>query len=467
MVVNGKVYVGAQGEVDVYGLLALAPPTVPTPTLSPPPGVYASTQTVTMGDSLKGAAIYYTIDGTPPSVTSSLYSGPIQVTSSMTIQAIAVATGFSNSGVGGGAYTIGSAPTINFINGFASVTGLTLNGSAINTDDSRLQLTTGATSEAGSVFWNTPVNVQSFVTDFTFQLSGNAPIADGMTFTIQNHAPTALGPSGGGLGYGPDQPGSGGIPNSMAVKFDFYSNAGEGTNSTGLYVNGASPTTPAVSLAKSGIVLDSGDVISAHVAYDGKFLYLSLRDAVVGRLWATRFAINLPQTIGSNTAYAGFTGGTGGLTSSQKILTWTFVSQPKFTSLQYDSTKLAAVSSGPTFRTFTWPGFPDGSGTILDSTKVADSVTFTVNVATAATYDLTVTGKDYNARGIWQLSVDGTNVGPTADEYRASESLGTFDVGPVLIPTLGNHTFKFTVTGRNTSSTDYKISFDNFQLDQR
>ena len=34
MVVNGKVYVGAQGEVDVYGLLAVAPPTVPTPTLS-------------------------------------------------------------------------------------------------------------------------------------------------------------------------------------------------------------------------------------------------------------------------------------------------------------------------------------------------------------------------------------------------------------------------------------------------
>ena len=194
---------------------------------------------------------------------------------------------------------------------------------------------------------------------------------------------------------------------------------------------------------------------------------VSLHDPVVGRLWATRFAINLPQTIGSNTAYVGFTGGTGGLTASQKILTWTFVSQPKFTSLQYDSTKLAAKSSGPTFRTFTYSGFPDGSGTILDATKVGDSVTFTVNVPTAATYDLTVTGKDYNIRGIWQLSIDGTNVGPTADEYSATESLGTFDVGPIVIPASGNHSFKFTVTGRNASSTDYKISFDNLRLDQR
>jgi hypothetical protein len=119
------------------------------------------------------------------------------------------------------------------------------------------------------------------------------------------------------------------------------------------------------------------------------------------------------------------------------------------------------------FRSFGWPGFPDGNGTVLDSTKVGDNVTFTVNVPTAGTYDLTVTGKDYNIRGIWQLSIDGTNVGPTADEYSAKETLGTFDVGPILIPTAGNHTFKFTVTGRKPSSADYKISFDNLRLDQR
>ena len=467
MAVNGKVYVGAQGEVDVYGLLAVAPPTVPTPTLTPAPGVYAAAQTVTISDSLGGAAIHYTTDGTPPTVNSSLYSGPIAVPSSRTIQAIAMAAGYNNSALVSGTYTIGAAATINFSNGFASVAGLTLNGTTVNSDDSRLQLTTGGANQAGSVFWNTPVNVQSFVSDFSFQLSGNAPIADGITFTIQNNAPTALGPSGGGLGYGPDHPSTGGIPNSVAVKFDVYDNAGEGTNSTGVYVNGASPTTPAITLANSGIVLSSGDVISAHIAYDGKWLYLSLRDPVVGRVWATRYAINLSQAIGSNTAYVGFTGGTGGLTASQKILTWTFASQPKFSSLVYDSTKLVATSSGPVFRSFGWPGFPDGNGTVLDSTKAGDNVTFTVNVPTAGTYDLTVTGKDYNIRGIWQLSIDGTNVGPTADEYSAKETLGTFDVGPILIPTAGNHTFKFTVTGRNPSSADYKISFDNLRLDQR
>ena len=54
------------------------------------------------------------------------------------------------------------------------VAGLTLNGSAVNADDTRLQLTTGGTNQAGSVFWNTPVGVQSFSTDFNFQLSGSS-----------------------------------------------------------------------------------------------------------------------------------------------------------------------------------------------------------------------------------------------------------------------------------------------------
>ena len=37
--------------------------------------------------------------------------------------------------------------------------------------------------------------------------------------------------------------------------------------------------------------------------------------------------MNIPSTIGSNTAYVGFTGGTGGLSSSQKLISWTYTTQ--------------------------------------------------------------------------------------------------------------------------------------------
>ena len=143
LVVNGKVYVGTQTEVDVYGELVAAPLDAPAPVFSPVPGTYASAQTVGVTDGLQNAQIYYTTNGIAPSTASTLYTGPITVSSTETLEAIAVAAGYNSSSVTTGTYTIGTAPTINFSNGFASVAGLRLNGSAVNSDDSRLQLTTG------------------------------------------------------------------------------------------------------------------------------------------------------------------------------------------------------------------------------------------------------------------------------------------------------------------------------------
>ena len=96
--------------------------------------------------------------------------------------------------------------------GFPSATGLTTNGSA-SLSGTSLQLTNGGLDEAGSAFYASPVNIQSFNTDFKFQLTN--PAADGFTFTIQNAGPTAVGGDGGYLGYG-------GIGKSVAVKFDLY-----------------------------------------------------------------------------------------------------------------------------------------------------------------------------------------------------------------------------------------------------
>jgi hypothetical protein len=298
------------------------------PQFSPAAGSYTTTQSVTISDSTSGAVIYYTTDGSTPTTGSTKYTGPITVSASTVINAIATDSGLTNSNVASASYTIQPNGTeINYGNGFASVAGLTLNGSATNTDDSRLQLTTGGTYQASSVFYNTPTNIQAFTTSFGFQLS-NA-LADGFTFTIQNVAPTAIGGYGGSLGYGPNPTTgtTGGIAKSVAIKFDFYNNAGEGTDSTGLYINGAAPTVPAVDMTSSGVVLSSGDSINATMTYDGANLILTLTDIVVNKTFTHTFPINIPATIGSNVAYIGFTGGSGGQSSSQKILSWTFTSQ--------------------------------------------------------------------------------------------------------------------------------------------
>jgi len=84
-----------------------------TPTFSPGTGTYTSSQQVTINDTTSGAVIYYTTDGvtTPTATPSELYTGPITVSASEVVQAIAVANGHSNSAVAVAAYAVNLIPT--------------------------------------------------------------------------------------------------------------------------------------------------------------------------------------------------------------------------------------------------------------------------------------------------------------------------------------------------------------------
>ncbi len=346
-VIDGKVFVGAQGEVDVYGLLADAPPKAPAVTFNPAPGSYLAAQAVTLSDTDPTAVIHYTIDGTTPDAASPVYTGPLPVSSTTWIETLAVEPGLDNSAVTAGNFIIGTTANISYSNGFSYAGGLTMNGTAINSDDSRLQLTNGGLYQAGSAFANTPVHIETFISDFTFQLSGGARLADGFTFTLQNNSPHALGASGGGLGYGSqDVTAAPLMPNSIAVKFDLWSNNGEGYDSTGVYKNGASPTIPAIDMTPSGLNLSSGDTMRAHIVYDGMTLFLTITDPVANTSFSTNVAVDIPGTIGSNTAYAGFTAATGGLGTSQKILTWNFWSNPNLGPPQPVPTPVVSLAGG-------------------------------------------------------------------------------------------------------------------------
>jgi len=82
-----------------------------TPVLYPPSGTY-NAATVTISDATAWTTIYYTTNGTVPTTSSKVYTGPIGVSSTETIEATAVAAGFANSAAGSATYTISSsAPT--------------------------------------------------------------------------------------------------------------------------------------------------------------------------------------------------------------------------------------------------------------------------------------------------------------------------------------------------------------------
>lgn len=75
-------------------------------TFSPAGGTYTTAQTVTISCSTSGATIYYTIDGSTPSASSTMYNGAITISETTTLKAIAIKDGTS-SNVATATYTIG------------------------------------------------------------------------------------------------------------------------------------------------------------------------------------------------------------------------------------------------------------------------------------------------------------------------------------------------------------------------
>jgi Right handed beta helix region/Chitobiase/beta-hexosaminidase C-terminal domain len=86
------------------------PPQAAKPTFSPGGGTYTSAQTVFLQDTTGNATFYYCIGSCTPTTSSTQYTGSISVTGSETINAIAVARGYSNSAISTATYVITSPP---------------------------------------------------------------------------------------------------------------------------------------------------------------------------------------------------------------------------------------------------------------------------------------------------------------------------------------------------------------------
>lgn len=115
---------------------------VVNPSFSVPAGSYGPTQSVALSSLTPGAKIYYTTNGSTPTTGSTLYSGPISVSSSETIKAIAVTDGVNNSNVSSAAYVINGA--------VATPTFSPVAGSYVGTQSVSISSTT-----AGSTFYYT------------------------------------------------------------------------------------------------------------------------------------------------------------------------------------------------------------------------------------------------------------------------------------------------------------------------
>src|SRR5262249_48872398 len=200
--------------------------------------------------------------------------------------------------------------------GFTDHSDMLANGSAQFTTENLLRLNNNF-SQAGSALEVQRVGIRGFTTSFQIRLhEGTQPNpADGLTFIIETGGPTALGGGGGALGYH-------GIPNSIAIKLDVFNNSGETDNSTGLFFNGDFPDLPHapgevnIALNPNNVNLRSQSTKTITLTYDGTTLTETIHDPDPGQInngdFTTTYTIDIAGRLGADTAFVGFTGGTGG-----------------------------------------------------------------------------------------------------------------------------------------------------------
>jgi hypothetical protein len=170
-------------------------PTAAAPTFSVAGGSYGSAQTVTLSDSTSGATIYYTTNGTTPTTSSSVYSAAINVSATETLEAIAVATGYSNSAVATSAYTItqpsAATPTFSVAGGTYS-TSQTVTLSDSTSGATIYYTTNGTTPTTSSSVYSTAINVSATETLEAIAVASgytNSAVATA-AYTVTTQAPT-------------------------------------------------------------------------------------------------------------------------------------------------------------------------------------------------------------------------------------------------------------------------------------
>ena len=134
-------------------------PSAAKPAFSPAPGKYIASVVVSLGDTTPDNIIHYTLDGSTPLSSSPVYTGPLTLTKTTTVKAIATAGGYWKSAVAGVQYSvIPAAPTPVLTPGSGSYApGQTVTISdAIPTATLRYT-TDGSTPTTKSTFYTKPI----------------------------------------------------------------------------------------------------------------------------------------------------------------------------------------------------------------------------------------------------------------------------------------------------------------------
>jgi len=141
---------------------------VTDPVITETTGTYNNSFTTTITNpTTTGTSIYYTIDGSVPDNTDTLYTGAITINATQTLKAIAYKSGYTTSGVDTEVYTmqVAGTPTSNVNTGSYSVPqNVTLTKAGTTTGTTMTYTTNGNAPTIASTEYTTPILINSTTT---------------------------------------------------------------------------------------------------------------------------------------------------------------------------------------------------------------------------------------------------------------------------------------------------------------
>lgn len=172
------------------------PPTDTTPpivTINPVAGTYTTTKTITLTTN-ETADIYYTLDGSTPTTTSTKYTGPITIESTKNIKYFAKDTAGNSSVVQTATFTINidtTAPVLTITAG-GTFTGTKTVTMSVNETAEIFYTLNGTTPTTSSSKYITPLSISATTTlkAFAKDTAGNVSTVQTVVYTLDATAPT-------------------------------------------------------------------------------------------------------------------------------------------------------------------------------------------------------------------------------------------------------------------------------------
>ncbi|WP_438481942.1 chitobiase/beta-hexosaminidase C-terminal domain-containing protein [Oleiharenicola lentus] len=488
-VANGKVYhatfgtaTSGTGELVVYGLKNTNQ--VAAPTFSPAAGTYATTQSVTISTATSAATIRYTTNGVDPtSTTGTVYSAPVSVSASTTLKAIAYKSAMTDSTVSTANYIIGSVTVIE---------GESLSVAASSGDVWRT--VADGSASGGSIAFYDATAAADYVS-----LTVNVPAAGTYNVKIryksganrgifQLATATTVGGTYTNIGSAQDEYNAAQLYNQLADCGN-ATFAASGNHIFRFTITGKNAASSGFGIAIDSIELTGsgggGGTVAAPTFSPAAGTYSTTQSVTISSATSgstIRYTTNgVDPTSSSGTVYSAAVSIAAtttlkaiayksGMTDSSVTTGVYTISAGGGTTYQAESLTVAAISASDTSSNISEGGLSGGQGKSFAANAATDFITFTVPSVAAGTFNVFIGVKKSSTEGIFQLatasSTGGTyfDKGSPQDLYSASATYTEVSIGAVVFGSAGDKAFRFTVSGKNATSTDYDLVIDYIRI---